>query len=204
MRLAALAVGVMALAIPRTAPADCLGSCSSELCFELERSGNSWAIVEAEQDPEQSTAYVVTAVHGGPAAATLSVGDRVSNWSLVVRRALLVVEDRKAIGALAVDDEDRVSCIGAMGSASREAAIAAALSGDCFAAANAAGLTGECREDYGCTAGAGTTATGGAVGGVLLALALISRIRPVDAVARGRGHAAHTRSGASATTQQSD
>jgi len=182
MRVAAIlaVLGGIVLGVPASAAADCVEPCSWNLC-RTQQDADRWALVEAARSEEPAAQegfvrYVVTAVHGGPGAPSVAIGQIVDTWEATSARALFVLAGDFVGGALEVDGADRVHCAQSGGSATRGAAIEAALSGDCVARANAAGLTNECRDvEGGCAAAQGDAAAGAVVAGSLLALLSVSR-----------------------------
>lgn len=124
-------------------------------------------LVEARpiaRDASQTLACEVSAIHGGPLAPEIRVGQRIGCYSADTERVLVVLMRHTAggntslavEGQLRIDEADLVSCApGVSGKASLEDAVAAALSDDCYAAAADAGLASGGCEKGGCSSGAG-------------------------------------------------
>lgn len=152
-RLLAVLAAVLTLVVPIVAIAgECPPPCSSRLCDALGEEA-PWVLTEARVvhpgdgyiDP---TICEITAVHGGPAASTVTVGQQLECFPATTERVLLVlVRDPDGTVSrstqLQIDDEDRVGCERLV--APLDKVIAAALSDDCDEKADAAGLgAGDC------------------------------------------------------------
>lgn len=177
-RLLAFVAALLSIGVPVTASADCGEPCSYELCRTQSSYGDRWALVEARVhqngDSHQPPACEVTAIHGGPLASAITIGQELTCGPTDTERVLLVVVestlgDPSTIWAetqLRIDEDEQVSCYwGSSGIVRLNAAVQVALSDDCESEAEAAGFDegGECCD----------TCSAGGSGAGLLALGLV-------------------------------